>query len=307
MNMRYLLLLLLTSAPLLGSADTAETSSEGREDLSAGALAQEGRYTVDEILAVLYHPEGNGIVLLSDLTASLDGQEKSLKDVIIERLMVLDALKYKITITEEELDRFLAQLQKQNGWTRNDLILFLDEHGYSYDDGRELLREKQMVNQIIDYKVRSDKRMMISREDALAYYNEHPDITEATYTLDIAYVPFSQYDQKNIDTFLKSKKVPQDIVWDEPFVLKESELAEDRKFIAKEKTGTIVLVEKMEDGYELTRLVEKTEAVTIPFEDSYAKIVAQMRQEQFQHVLKDYHNELLAGAKIKFCREGLSL
>lgn len=263
--------------------------------------------TVDEVLAVVYHPEGNATVLLSDLTGSIDGQEKSLREVILERLMVLDARKYKIVITEEELDRFLAQLQKQNGWTRNDLIQFGDEHGFSYDGMRELLRDKQMVNQVLDYRVRADKRMMVGREEALAYYEAHPEAEEATYTLDIAYVPFSKYDAKTIDNFLKSKKIPADIMWDEPFTLKASELAEDRKFITTEKIGAIVLVDKLDDGYELTRLVEKTDAVSVPFEEAYGRIVMQMRQERFQQVLQDYQEELLKSAKIKFCRDGLTL
>lgn len=262
---------------------------------------------VDGIVAQVFHPEGNEIILISDLMAGIDGQSKSLRDAVIERLTVLDAKKYKIQVTEEELDRFLAQLLKQNSWSRNDFIMFLDEQGYSYEEGRELLRSKQMMNQVLDYRVRSDKRMIVNREEAFAYYKKNPAVEEATFTLAIAYAPFTTYPAEKLDQMLAKKKVPQDLVWDEPFTLKTSELAEDRQFIAEREAGEIVLVDKLEDGYELTKLIEKTPAKEIPFDGVYHEIVSKIRQERFMTVLEDYQKELLEKAHVKIYHEGFTL
>lgn len=262
---------------------------------------------VDGIVAQVFHPEGNEIILLSDLMAGIDGQRKTLREAVLERLTVLDAKKFKIQVTEEELDRFLAQLLKQNSWSRNDFIMFLDEQGYSYEEGRELLRSKQMMNQVLDYRVRSDKRMMINREEAFAYYKKHPTFEEATFTLAIAYAPFTTYSAEELDKLLAAKKMPQNLTWDEPFTLKTSELAEDRQFIADRSVDSIVLVDKLEDGYELTKLIEKTPAKEIPFDDVYHEIVSKIRQERFLEVLEDYQKELLEKAHVKIYHEGLSL
>lgn len=259
------------------------------------------RVTVDEILAVLYHPEGNEPVLLSDITTSIDGGERELRDVILERLMVLDARKYKIAVTDEELDRFMGQLIKSNGWSKNDMVLFLDSRGYTLDEGRELLRNKQMMNQVVDYRVRSDKRMFVSREEAQAYYDTHPEGAEATYTLDVAYVPKSQYTKEQVEKLKKKNKIPKSIQFDEPFTLKESELADDRReLIVAEKVGAIVFIEELPEGFELTRLVEKTEREVVPLEQCYAQVVAKIRQERFTEVLKGYQDELLKGASIVY-------
>lgn len=261
-------------------------------------------YIVDEILASIYHPEGNEIVLLSDLIG-IDGQERTLQDIVLERLMVLDARRYKVVVADEELDRFLANLQKQNGWTRNDFIMFLDERGYSFEEGRELLRAKQMVNQMIDHKVRTDKRMSISREQAQSYYEASPEYEEASYTLDIAYVPTSQYNREQLEKMSKSHKLPDDIHFDEAFTLKANELPEDRRFVEHKTVGDIVLIEPVADGHELTRLVAKSKAETVPFD--FQRVASRMRQERFKQVLEDYQKELLAHARIKYARPELAI
>ena len=178
-------------------------------------------------------------------------------------------------------------------------------HGYTFDEGRELVRDKQMINQVLDYKVRGDSRMIVKKEDAMTYYKDHPEVEEATFTLTVAYAPFSQYPQQKLDALLKKNKTPSDLVWDEPFTLKESELAEDRKFIVHEKVSRIVHVETLPDGYELTKLIEKTPAKQVPFEDCYNAIVSQMRKERFGKVLADYQHDLLQRAHVRFLREDL--
>ena len=93
-------------------------SAEVNDELvdSAKPVVQDQSSIVNEIVAIVYSIEANEPILLSDLQAGIDGQPKTLKDVVLERLILLDARKYKITVTDEEIDRFLAQLLKQNNW-----------------------------------------------------------------------------------------------------------------------------------------------------------------------------------------------
>jgi len=298
-------------ALLLAYALMVLSDAGARADLDSMPVAGQAplgdRFVVDQIIATIYHPEGNETIILSDLQGSIDGQAKTLKELVIERLMVLDARRYKIMVTDEEVDRFFGQIQKQNGWTRFELLQFLDAHGYTYDDGRELLRNRLMINQVIDYKIRGDTRMVISRERAQAHYQEHPITEEATFTLAIAYVPFAKYQQEKLDSMIKKGKLPADIAWDEPFTLKQSELAQDRAFIRDEPVGKVVLAEKIDDGYELTILKNRTAEKQVPFEDCYSKIVNDMRQEQFQKVLDDYQKGLLAQAHVTYWHPDMKL
>ncbi len=252
-------------------------------------------YVLDEIIETLYHPEGTEIILLSDTTTGLEGKERSLHDLELETLTYLDAKKLKgIVVSEDDIDRFIAQLQKQNNWTRADIEDFFKEHGYSFEEGRDLIRRKQMVNQMIDYKVRSDKAMAVSLDEAQAIYDQHPREEEATYTLAIGFAPSNLYTLAQLNKAVEKNMPLEKIEWDEPFVRKESDLPKDRKFIAKRSVGHVVLVEPVEGGFELTKLVEKTPKRQIPFDECSAEIINKIRQERFESVLKKYENELEA-------------
>lgn len=264
---------------------------------------------VDEILAVVYHPEGNETILGSDLTNALDGQQKTFRDAVVEALMYIDAKRHKITVADEELDRFLAQIQQQNKWTQEELSLFLEQRGYNYEEGKDLLRRKQMINQIIDFRARSDKRMVVQKEEALAYYKKHPRSEDATYTLVVAFVPTTRHSRQEIDAMVKNKKLALDVTWDEPFVLKESELAKDRLFITKRHEDEIVLVDAVQDGVELTKLLKKTAKKEISFEDCFSDIAGDIRQERFAKVLQEYQESLLhdPATHIQYFAKGLKL
>lgn len=261
-------------------------------------VAKEREYVLDEIIETIYHHEGTQaggaeIILRSDIESGLEGRERSLHDLELETLTYLDAKKFKgIVISEDDIDRFLAQLQKQNNWTQKDIEDFFREHGYSLEEGRDLIRRKQMINQMIDYKVRSDKSMAVSMDEARVEYEKHPKVEEATYTLAIGFVPSSAYTLAQLNKVVEKNQPIEQVEWDEPFTRKESELPKNRTFIAKRTVGHIVLVEPVTDGFELTKLVAKTPKRQIPFDECSSEIINTIRQERFESVLKKYEHEL---------------
>lgn len=258
-----------------------------------GLDLQAREYVLDEIIETLYHPEGTEILLRSDIETGLDGKERSLHDLELETLTYFDAKKMKgIVISEDDIDRFLAQLQKQNNWTQRDIEEFFKEHGYTLEEGRDLIRRKQMVNQMIDYKVRSDKAMAVSMDEAKVEYDKHPRTEQATYTLAIGFVPSSAYTLAQLNKAVEKNLTLECVEWDEPFTRKASDLPKDRQFITKRPIGQIVLVEPVANGFELTKLVEKTPQRQIPFDECASEIISQIRQERFESVLKRYEQAL---------------
>lgn len=258
-----------------------------------GADIQGREYVLDEIIETLYHPEGTEILLRSDIEMGLDGKERSLHDLELETLTYFDAKKMKgIVISEDDIDRFLAQLQKQNNWTQQDIEEFFKEHGYTLEEGRDLIRRKQMVNQMIDYKVRSDKAMAVSMDEAKVEYDKHPQTEQATYTLAIGFVPSSAYSLAQLNKAVEKNLPLECVEWDEPFTRKASELPKDRQFITKRPVGQIVLVEPVENGFELTKLVDKTPQRQVPFDECSSEIINNIRQERFESVLKNYEKSL---------------
>lgn len=255
-------------------------------------------YPINEIVVVIYSTDGNQLILRLDIRPSLDGMPRTLRQVVLESLMVLDALLLKIDITEDDADKFLAHLQKENGLTRQAIQDMFKELGFTYEEGREQLRRKQMIDAVLDYRVKMN--IIVQRADVVAYYDAHPEYTEATYTLAQAYIPEDSLSREEVDNRIESGNLDRGITWDEPFTLAEHELADDKKFITNEPVGSVVEIEEVEDGVELTRLLSKTEQQLIPLDDRYEEISMILRKEQFETKLEDYFQSLLDKAVMRF-------
>lgn len=262
-------------------------------------LAYAERQLVNEVVAVIYHEMGTVAVLASDVRPALDGHMQTLREVILNRLMELDALAHKIFVTPQEAEKYIESIQKQNRLSRKAVEALFKEVGYTYEQALEYLRSRQMIEQVVEFRVKSDKRMMVSRADAEKRYNENPIYTQAQYTLAIAFIPSEQIVGFTIENYLKTIKLDT-LKFDEPFELAENDIADDRKSIIQHKAGEIGFIEPVEDGYEITRLIKKTPRQLKPLDDCYPEIVTQMRQERLKEVFNEYYTLLFSQATIRF-------
>jgi hypothetical protein len=243
---------------------------------------------------------GTVAILASDVRPALDGHMQTLREVILNNLMQLDALYHKITVTRQEAEKYIENIQKQNRLSRKAVEELFIQAGYTYAEALEYLRARQMIEQVVEFRVKSDKRMMVSRMQAEERYKENPPMVEAVYTLAIAFISQEQLGKKSLTEYLKTINLEKDVQFDEPFELKESEIADDRKAIITHKEGDIVFTEPVEGGFEITLLVKKEPAHVKPFDDCYMEIVTKMRQERLKEVFADYYKLLLSQATIRF-------
>jgi len=258
------------------------------------------QYPINGILAVIYHDAGSQIILDSDLRPTLEGQPRTIKEVIVDNLMVVDANRLHISVTPEETNRFLSHLQKENGLTREAVFEIFKSLGYTEEEGLEEIRKKQIIEQVIDRQVRSKKKFLVQKEEVQKFYDAHQPKEEATYTIAQSFIPEDTitYDvlmhRKNDTTLIK------ELSWDEPFTFKESELAEGIKHITTVPLDTIVLVEKVEGGTEITRLVSKTAERIMTLEECYADLANELTKDRYFELLNEYYSDLLKTAKIRF-------
>ena len=255
-------------------------------------------YPINEIVVVIYNPESNQLILRSDIRPALDGVPRTLRQIVLESLMVIDALLLTIKVTEDDADRFLANLQKENGLSRQAIQEMFKDLGFTFEEGREQLRRKQMIEAVLDYRVKM--HILVQRADVVAYYDAHPEFIEATYTLVQAYVPEDVVSKKELQRMIDTGEIETGINWDEPFTLKEHELADDKKFIVHETVGEVVEIEDVEDGVELTRLVAKSVPQKVSLEDRYEEIAMTLRKQQFETKLEEYYQSLLDKAIMRF-------
>lgn len=256
----------------------------------------------DEILAVIYYPKGKVVITRSDIKPGLDGSERTLKDIVIEMLMVCD----KIMLhgeDEGDIERYLVQLQKQHGLGRTALENMFSQLGYSYEEGREELRRKHMIDSIIDFRVRQDKRMLVSPQEVQAEFEKNPLYSPMTFVLQQAFIPFDDMSEVQIKQAIADGTIINRVAWEDPFDITEDDLSEDKLFIKTATVGSIVEQESDDDGIEITRLIERKDKQIVPFEVRSSQIELELRKERYYKILKEYQEKLLQDGHIVFIHE----
>ena len=168
--------------------------------------------------------------------------------------------------------------------------------GYTYNEAREFLRRHQTIEQIIEWRVQRDKRLLIDKAEVERYYDSMPSAELTLYTLSIAFISQETLAGKTIEQYLQGTDLST-IRFDEPITLRESEIADDRKSIIGQPVGGIVFTEPVEGGYEITKI---DSVARVPFDECYPQLLHAMRQQRSGIILKEYHDMLLKNTTILF-------
>jgi hypothetical protein len=250
---------------------------------------------VDRILATIYHPQENAIIIQSDLEHSFDGQTRSVDDLINDALVLIDAHRYKIQVTQDEVDRYFAKILHANNLTSQQFEQVLQDQGFSINDGQEFLKKRLTIEQMIDFKVRSNKKMMIQQQNIDDYFDQHSKLHDQEFTLAIATIPSNNQSLETIQKKVDTPAFLDTLTFDEPFVVKASELPAERQFIKDKKDNSIVLIEPVDDTYEITKLIKQH---VFTSHDCNNEIVMTIREQRFKSIINSYYEELRNSATI---------
>jgi hypothetical protein len=183
-----------------------------------------------------------------------------------------------------------------------------NSRGYTYEEGRQQLLGKQYIEYAIEYRVKANKKLIIQRQDVEEYYRAHPDIELPSYTLRMAFVSDEEAPTRAELDLLLAKHDDKVILFEEPFVVQEQELPEDKKYVIYESVGKIVAIEKVDDGWQITQLIEKMPGRELPLTDKrYEEIAFSLVSERGQELLNAYENELLSKATIRLLDPAIKL
>ncbi len=288
--------LLFSTAPYI-AADVKKNNVKVEE---AGA----DLYLLDKLEAVAHTQEGTEIVTLSDTRRpNLGGGIRSRDEILFEKIVFLDAKKYKIMPGEEEIDKYLAVVQRENNLTLEDLKGIFSQAGYTFEEGREEFRRMQAVNSMFDFKIRQN--VIVPRKDIEAYYHEHPEKKEASYLLEYSTVPFvadkeKEEQKKQLERVAKTYIGIADIAWSEPFWINHSEISEDKSSIFDLAAGDVSMPQEAAEGFELYRLKDKKEEHLLTFDERYQDIAEILRQPKFQELMQNYRDALFDSASILY-------
>jgi hypothetical protein len=155
---------------------------------------------------------------------------------------------------------------------------------------------------MIDFKIRS--HVIVPQQLVEQYYNEHPVYEDASYLIQVGFMPYvegKQEAQKKALTYMsKTGKEVRNIEWREPFWIKKDEIAPDKQFIFDLKIGKSSLPIDVGYGFEIYRLIDKKEARVVPLDERYKEIANILRQPIYQELMDKYKKQLLETASVLY-------
>jgi hypothetical protein len=289
MNMRIIICLLMISSLMY---------AENSENIDPSFVL------LDQIEVIIYGQEDVEIITKSDIDRpSLSGGPHTKEDIIFEKEVFLDAKKHHLPQDDEAIDAYLAQMQREHGLSEKDLEDIFLASGYTIEEGRQQLQVLQTINTMLDVKIRSN--LIVPRKDVEEYYNNHPVMIEATYTLQRAFIAQSKKVSSDVQheilvKYAKTGKGVSGVEWGEPFTINHSDIAESKQFIYAMNKGDISSPQKISGGFELFKLVDKVPEHAQSLEESYREIVDILRRPKYEELMESYRQTLAKNAAVVY-------
>jgi peptidyl-prolyl cis-trans isomerase SurA len=102
-----------------------------------------------------------------------DNPQGALKTAIEQKLLEQEASKYASKVDEDEVDRYISNIEAQNHVTDDQLRAQLQQQNISYDQFRAKIRKQVEAMTMIDREVR--QKIVIPEEEIQIYYKNNPD------------------------------------------------------------------------------------------------------------------------------------
>jgi hypothetical protein len=224
--------------------------------------------TVDKILAIIYHPEGDIPIMKSDLNSGFEGK-KTLEAVIFDKHVELDGKMLKVEIAEEAINRHLAHVQKIYNMTKEDTDKYAKDMGLTPEQFHEQLGKGLLREQVMGYRMKGASTN--DKDEALEYHQNNPVTKEALYTIKQAFIPYGSNSPSLMKIRIEDAVIDGTIdtvaKWMSPVELKESQIAADKDFIKTLALGKSTVSNATDKGIALIQLFAKEPSRMLTFEE----------------------------------------
>ena len=108
-------------------------------------------------------------------------QKEYLEKVIDTFVLLKEAEKENISVTEREIREALEQIRNKYNLTPEGFKEAVQRQGLTFDEYRRLLAEQIIINKLISYKISSN--IVISEEEVAGFMKDNPDKSERSFLL----------------------------------------------------------------------------------------------------------------------------
>ena len=258
-----------------------------------------------------------------------EARKRVLEKLIDKKLLLQEAKRYNMSVTDEEVDKALGRILAQNHTSRELFKKELAKMGMTEAQYREDLRDQILSSKLVNVAVRS--KVIIPEEKIIDYYDTH--YTERVgdggfYILQIGcswndLLSGKDLKQAREKALQKAKRVrslalsgedfkklareysdlPSSIDGGDIGVFKEDEMAPAmRKAITCLKPGEISKIVETPSGYQIFKLLSSQEGqivTKIPYESAKDEIREILYRQEMQKLYKNWLEELRSQSYIR--------
>ena len=245
---------------------------------------------IDKIVATVYHPEGTSILLASDLRLDINGMPRTIEGEIDDNLILLEAKRLKFEATDQDIENYFAQIQKEHNLSKADLEDEFDKMGYTAVEAHTLLKRYQSVEKVKEFKIKSG--IVIDAHDVEDYYHKNISAdTSHKYTVQFGSAPQN-------DSLAEIPK--ETIVWDEPLEISQDSIAPEKLFIIDLPLEKISYFDQTKNTIEFIKIIKKDTAGQEIAPEIYRQIESKLKQEKYDTALEAYKKSLRESATIVY-------
>ncbi|MGO8813910.1 MAG: peptidyl-prolyl cis-trans isomerase [Terriglobia bacterium] len=248
----------------------------------------------------------------ADLEAKLNDESKNLlRDLIDESLMVQKAKDEDINV-DTDLIKKLDQIRKQDNLsTIEDLQKDAEQQGVNWEDFKEQIRRQLLMQEVISREVGS--RVIVTREDARQYYNQHKDEFKSEGIVHLAEILVSNEKYKPDEAEKRANAAEAELKGGAKFsevVKKYSDgpSVDSAGDIGPMKTSAVTpsilaAIDKLDindytevlptkNGYMILRLLERFSPGVPKFEEVESRVQEMLYNQRMAPKLREYLNQL---------------
>lgn len=236
--------------------------------------------------------------------------------MIEDKLLEQELKRLGVELSDEEVEKRLGQILKENNLTEEQLITMLKNQGKTLFEFREEIRKQLGMEEYVRYKLKAGS-LDVSEEEALTYYRLHLDEFSGEATVSILILSWAateenlesaeelyqrlatgamefdseKIEQKASDSGAKSSHIEG---------VKESELKEDlANMIKGVEPPACATVHRDENEITLVVLLDRTASNVVPFEQAKRKIMNSLKNKKLEREFRFLIDELYRKSRVE--------